>query len=437
MNTPITYAVCGFGGRGCDSYSSYQLAHPDQMKLVAVADPDEKRLDIAREQYHVPEEFCFRSGEALLAQPKLADVLIIATQDREHMCYALPALEKGYHLLLEKPVSADIGACIALKEAARKYDRMVMVCHVLRYAPFYETVHRLISEGKIGRLQTIQASENVGYWHFSHSYVRGNWRSCAESSPVILAKSCHDMDILRWLAGAPCKRVSSFGSLGWFHSGNAPAGSAERCLDCQAKEGCPYDAERLYLTDPRTGLLSGHTGWPCSVLVGPDPTEKAVREALRTGPYGRCVYRCDNDVADHQVVNLEFEGGVTASFTLSAFSEECHRTLLVTGSHGEIFGDVEENKVTFRRFGGEEEVFPLDVLPSEYAGHGGGDWRMMEELCRLLSSGEAEARTGIDVSVESHAIAMAAEESRLQGGRTISLEDFMTAAAEEKGECYA
>lgn len=425
MTSPITYAVCGFGGRGCDSYSSYQLAHPDQLKLVAVADPDKKRLSIAREQYHVPEKFCFRSGFDLLAQPKLADFLIIATQDKEHMCYALPALEKGYHLLLEKPISANIGECITLKEAAKKYNRIVMVCHVLRYAPFYETVHRLICEGKVGKLQTIHASENVGYWHFSHSYVRGHWRNCAESSPVILAKSCHDMDILRWLAGVPCKKVSSFGSLSWFHTGNAPVGSAERCLDCHTKKSCPYDAEKIYLTDVRTGLLHGHIGWPCSVLVGPNPTESAVRDALRNGLYGRCVYHCDNDVADHQVVNLEFEGGITASFTLSAFSEECHRTLLVTGSHGEIFGDVEENKVTLRRFGQREEVFMLDVLPSEYAGHGGGDWRMMEELCRLFRSDEAEARTGIDVSVESHAIAMAAEESRLQGGRLIDLPSFM------------
>lgn len=435
MSSLITYAVCGFGGRGCDSYSIYQLSHPDRFRLTAVADPDEKRLSVAKKTYHVPTEFCFHSGEELLAQPKLADVLIIATQDRDHIRYALPALQKGYHLLLEKPISTDIDECIALKEAARRYERTVMVCHVLRYAPFYETVHQLIADGKIGKLQTIQASENVGYWHFAHSYVRGNWRNAAQSSPVILAKSCHDMDILRWLAGAPCKSVSSFGSLGWFHAGNAPAGSSERCLDCACKDACPYDAEKIYLTSTRTGLLHGNTGWPCSVLVGPNPTKESVLEAIRTGPYGRCVYHCDNDVADHQVVNLDFENGVTASFTLSAFSQECHRTLLVTGSHGEIFGDMEENKVTLHRFGEAETVFELDVLPSEYAGHGGGDQRMMDELYRVLTQGDADVRTGIDVSVESHAIAMAAEKSRTQGGRTVDLPQFMHEAT-KKGEDF-
>lgn len=425
MSSIITCAVSGFGGRGCDSYASYQLAHPDELRLVAVADPDEKRLAIAKERYHVPKEFCFHSGDELLAQPKLADVLIIATQDNEHTRYAFPALKKGYHLLLEKPISSDIGECIALREAAKEYHRIVMVCHVLRYAPFYETAHRLIVEGRIGTLQTIQASENVGYWHFSHSYVRGNWRSCAESSPVILAKSCHDMDILRWLAGVSCKKVSSFGSLGWFRPENAPAGSAERCLSCSVKEACPYDAEKIYLTDRNTGLLHGHSGWPCSVLVGPNPTEAAVMQALRTGPYGRCVYHCDNNVADHQVVDLEFEGGITASFTLSAFSQECHRTLVVTGSQGEIHGDVEENRITLQRFGHPAEVFELGVPASEYAGHGGGDWRMMEELCRILRTDDATVRTGIDVSVESHAIAMAAEESRLHNGCTVELDAFM------------
>lgn len=421
----LTCAVCGFGGRGCDSYASYQLAHPDQLRVTAVADPSGDRIRIAQTRYGVPAARCFRSGEELLAQPKLADVLIIATQDKDHMRYALPALEKGYHLLLEKPISDDLGECIALREQARRCGRIVMVCHVLRYAPFYETVHRLLQECRIGRLQSLQASENVGYWHFSHSYVRGNWRRRDESSPVILAKSCHDMDILRWLADAPCRRVSSFGSLGWFRAENAPEGSADRCIRCAVKSGCPYDAEKLYLTDERTGLLHGHNGWPCSVLVGTEPTEAAVRRALETGPYGRCVYRCDNDVADHQVVNLEFEGGVTASFTLSAFSNDCHRTLVATGSMGEIFGDVEENRVTLHVFGKPAEVFDLDVEASEYAGHGGGDWRMMAELCRLLSSGETEARTGIDVSVESHAIALAAEESRLRGGAVMDLPAYM------------
>ena len=423
MAKKVTIAVLGFGIRGEEAYAYYQLLRPEEMEVVAVADPRPERRELAMKKYGVKPENCFVSGEALLAQEKLADVLVIATQDKDHVCFALPALEKGYHLLLEKPISPNLDECIALREKAHQCGRLVIVCHVLRYTQFYQKIHDLLRAGVIGEIQSLVATENVAYWHFAHSYVRGNWRRTDESSPVILAKSCHDMDIIRWLVGKPCERVSSFGQLSWFKAENAPENCAERCLDCAAKENCPYDAEKIYLENAKSGYRSGCRQWPLTVLTH-DVSEAGLFEALKTGPYGRCVYRCDNDVADHQVVNMEFEGGITATFNLSAFTQNCYRTMLVMGAMGEIEGNLEENAVYVRRFGQPEEKIALDPVSDEFAGHGGGDSRMMEYLCRLIREGDENALTSVDASVESHIMALAAEESRKNGGKAITLKDF-------------
>lgn len=419
----VKVAVCGFGIRGAEAYASYQKLRPEELELVAVADPRADRRELARREFGVKPECCFESGEALLAAEKQADVLIIATQDTDHIRYALPALEKGYHLLLEKPISPDLAECVALREKAHECGRVVIVCHVLRYTQFYQKIHDLLRAGTIGRIQSLVATENVAYWHFAHSYVRGNWRRQDESSPVILAKSCHDMDIIRWLVGKPCLRVSSFGSLDWFREENAPEGCGKRCLDCGAKADCPYDAEKIYLANAKSGYRSGTRQWPLTVLTS-DVTEENLYAALREGPYGRCVYHCDNDVADHQVVAMEFEDGITATFSLSAFTQNCYRTILVMGAMGEIEGNLEENVVYVRRFGQPEEKILLDPVDDEFAGHGGGDSRMMEYLCRVISGGESEALTSVDASVESHIMALAAEESRVNGGKAIELKDF-------------
>ncbi len=419
----ITVAICGMGIRGAEAYASYQNLRPEEMEIVAVADPRPERRELAVREFGVKPECCFVTGEELLSREKMADVLIIATQDTDHIRYALPALEKGYHLLLEKPISPNLEECIALREKAHERGRVVIVCHVLRYTQFYQKIHDLLRSGVVGKIQAIHATENIAYWHFAHSYVRGNWRRSDLSSPVILAKSCHDMDILRWLVGKPCVRVSSFGSLDWFREENAPDGCAHRCLDCGARENCPYDAEKIYLENKKSGYRSGTRQWPLTVLTS-DVTEENLYEALKSGPYGRCVYRCDNDVCDHQVVNMEFEDGVTASFTMSAFTQECYRTIKVMGAMGEIEGNLEENTVHVRRFGQPEEVIVLDPVSDEFAGHGGGDSRMMEYLCRILSAGEDNALTSVDASVESHVMALAAEESRRHNGASITLKEF-------------
>lgn len=421
MKKPVTFAICGFGSRGCDAYAVYQQSHPEDMKLVAVADPRASQRQIAMEIYQVPAERCFISGEELLAQPKLADVLVISTQDKDHYKYAIPALEKGYHLLLEKPISPKLEECIAIREKAKECGRIVTVCHVLRYSPFYETIHSLIQEGKIGRVEHIDASENIGFEHFCHSFVRGNWRDSKESSPIVLAKTCHDMDILRWLVGRSCKRVSSFGSLDWFRECNAPTGSSDRCVSCRVREDCPANAEEVYMRNFR----ERGPGWPCNVLTGGIPTEETLRAALENGPYGRCVFRCDNDVADHQTVHMEFDGGATASFYLSAFSNVTHRTICVQGTLGEIWGDSEENCIHIRQYGKQTQTIALTADTGNFSGHGGGDAGMMGQLCRMVAENDMKALTGIEASVESHVMALAAEESRIHGGLPIELDAFM------------
>lgn len=422
---PVTFAVCGCGSRGLEAYASYQKIHPEKMKIVAGADCRPGRLALLREWYGVAEDMCFDSDDALLDQPKLADVMLIATQDRQHVPEALRALDKGYHVLLEKPISPDLRECLALQKKARDTGKLVVVCHVLRYTPFFAAIKAILDRGDLGKLETIDAVENVAYWHQAHSFVRGNWRRSDETSPMILAKSCHDMDILRWLAGAKCLKVQSFGSLEHFTAENAPDGAGERCLvDCACRDACLYDAEKIYITGKHCGIRNGKTGWPNNVVTGGPPTEDSLREALRTGPYGRCVYRCDNDVVDHQTVNLAFANQVCATFTMTAFTDTCRRTVKLTGTKGELEGDMEANTLHLRRFGSTEEWIDLKAEKSEFAGHGGGDAGLAEQFCDLVASGGRDALTGIDASVESHVMALAAEASRVQGGLMIDLDQF-------------
>ncbi len=424
MTQPVTFAVCGCGARGLEAYAAYQDGHPEEMKIVAGADVRPERLAMLQKRYGLPPERCFASDEQLLAQPKLADVMIVATQDRQHVSAALAALDKGYHVLLEKPISPDLDECRALQQKAHDTGRLVVVCHVLRYTQFYQAVKACLDRGDVGKIETIDAVENVAYWHQAHSFVRGNWRRSDETSPMILQKSCHDMDILRWLAGQPCLKVQSFGSLDYFTAEHAPEGAALRCLDgCRCKDECPYDAEKIYITSPDTGVHGRGKEWPCGVLT-PNPTEETLREALRIGPYGRCVFHCDNNVVDHQTVNLEFAGNIHATFTMTAFTRSCHRTIRITGARGELEGDMGENKLYLRPFGGEERVIDLTARQGEISGHGGGDFGLMKHFCALVSGRESQVSTGIDASVESHVMALAAEASRLDGGRTITLADF-------------
>ena len=400
MMKPVTAVVLGAGSRG-SIYAGYAKAHPEELKIVAVAEPRQDRRSILANELEIPESGRFASWQELLAQPRMADCAFICTLDDDHTEPAVKAMELGYHLLLEKPMSNTEDECRLIADTANRTGRKLAVCHVLRYTPFYMTLKKLIDQGKIGEVTAINQIENVGYWHQAHSFVRGNWRTVRETSPMILQKSCHDMDIILWLMGKDCRRVQSFGSLRHFTSENAPEGAPARCMDgCPHAESCPYYAPRLYMDMSRTG-------WPVDVITT-DLSEDGRRKALWEGPYGRCVYHCDNDVVDRQVVNLEFDGGAVATFTMTAFSADFSRQLKIFGTKGQIQADMGTREVVLHRFGEEKQVIPVDTAAS---GHGGGDDGIMRDFLQILREG-GESKTSAAVSLQSHLICFAAERSR-------------------------
>lgn len=399
---PITAVILGAGSRG-SIYASYAKEHPEELQIIAVADPRADRRNMLADQLKVAESGRFASWQELLEHPRMADCAFVCTLDDDHTEPAIKAMEMGYHLLLEKPMSNTEEECRAIVAAARRTERTLAVCHVLRYTPFYMTLKKLIDQGEIGDVTTINQIENVGYWHQAHSFVRGNWRTVRETSPMILQKSCHDMDIILWLMGKNCRRVQSFGSLRHFNAENAPEGAPQRCLDgCPHAADCPYYAPGLYMDMKRTG-------WPVDVITT-DLSEEGRRKALEEGPYGRCVYHCDNDVVDRQVVNLEFDGGAVATFTMTGLSADFSRQLKIFGTKGQIEADMGTREIVLHRFGEEKKTIPID-MGKEASGHGGGDFGIMRDFLHVIRNG-GESRSSAEVSLQSHLICFAAEKSR-------------------------
>ena len=415
---PITIAIAGCGSRGMQAYAPGQALFPGRMRIVAAADIRPGQLALMRERYGLTQAQCYDSAESMLRQPRLADAMFICTPDRLHFGQAAAALGKGYHLLLEKPIAETEAECRELERLARQANRHVIVCHVLRYALFYQKLKELLDGGAVGEIQSIQAMERVGYWHQAHSFVRGNWGNAGKSSPMILQKCCHDMDILLWLTGKHCLRVSSFGALSHFDAAHAPAGAPLRCTDgCPAGDTCPYNAERYYMGKLRAGQL----GWPLNVVAS-CPDENSVMAALREGPYGRCVYHCDNDVVDHQVVNLLLEDGATISFTMCAFTAQGGREIHLMGTKGDIYGDLARRTIEIHPFGGEVQTLDLRT-PGDAFGHGGGDEGIVRDLLSLLrgDEGDSTRMTTLTRSIESHLVCEAAETSRLRNGEAIEV----------------
>ncbi|WP_072328866.1 MULTISPECIES: Gfo/Idh/MocA family protein [unclassified Paenibacillus] len=415
MTQPLTITLVGAGLRGM-IYSGFSLKRPDHMRIVAVADPNELRRNRCKEKYDIEDNMVFASWSELFARPRVSDAIFICTRDRDHFEPAMKAMELGYHVLLEKPMSPDWQQCLELGRQADKYGRILSICHVLRYAPFFRKIKELLDSGRIGRLMSIQHNENVGYWHQAHSYVRGYFNSAESSSPMILAKSCHDLDIIAWLAGGKCLSVASYGHLSYFRPENAPPGAPKRCLD-----GCPVADECVYYA-PNTYLIE-NGGWKAEAASS-DPSYEARYKAMKEGPFGRCVYHCDNDVVDHQVVSMEFENEITAVFTMSAFTEKTSRTLKLMGTHGEIRASMETDEIEIRRFGsGEQEKIKL-VPPEGHVGHGGGDSRLVYDFVKAVKSqGEHSSATSVHASIQSHLMAFASERSRLEK-RMVRLDEF-------------
>ncbi|MBP5151381.1 MAG: Gfo/Idh/MocA family oxidoreductase [Lachnospiraceae bacterium] len=380
-------------------------------EIAAVVDINPEKLKLACERFKVSKDLAFSDSEDFFKKGKIADALILSTMDRDHYKQAMAAIDLGYDILLEKPISPNVKECIEIRDRAKEKGVNIVVCHVLRYTRFFSAIKQVIDSGELGRVITIQHAENVGNFHMAHSFVRGNWRNSETSSPIIMQKSCHDMDILLWLVGSNAKKISSFGNLAFFKKENAPQGSADRCLNCPVAKECRFDGRKAYLP------IKGE--WPATVLTE-DQTEEGILKALKEGPYGRCVFKCDNNVCDNQVTNIEFENGVTATFHLSGLSNKMHRTLKVMCEHGDIYGDDSEEFITVTKYSAnylyEGEVRKIEIN-NEEGFHGGGDYRLtMDFMEAIMHKGEKiETRSGIEKSVESHLMAYAAEQSRVTG----------------------
>jgi len=407
MSHPLTAVLIGAGNRGYEAYGPYALAHPYEIRFVAVAEPHDARRARFAEAHDIPPERQFRTWEDILSQGQIADVALICTLDRMHVGPSVAALEAGCDVLLEKPMATTLADCVRLVQTAERTGQLLQICHVLRYTAFFSTLHDVITSGRLGDVITVEHRENVVYWHMAHSFVRGNWRNSKIESPMILAKCCHDVDILYWNLG-PCVRLNSFGSLIHYRAENAPPGAPERCTDdCPVADDCPWYAPRLYLGD--------YIGWPVSA-ISEDTSLEARRRALETGPYGRCVYHCDNDVVDHQIVNLEVESGASVALVMHGHSHEEARTMRYDGTRATLrgkfgygFGDAIEihDHLTSR----VERIDPQ----AGGSGHGGGDEGVMAAFVRAVRDSSSAALTSARESLESHLMAFAAEQARVEG----------------------
>jgi predicted dehydrogenase len=417
--TPVRAVLIGAGNRGLDVFGAFALAHPERLRVVAVAEPREERRRIFAERHALGPEACFPDWkEALDVRAPARDAAIVATDDMGHVEPAIAALERGLHVLLEKPIAPTLPECVRVVRAGERAGRILQIGHVLRYSRFYRTVHELLTAGRVGRVLTVDMKEHVAHWHMTHSYVRGKFRNRRVAAPIVLAKCCHDLDLLAWLVGRRALRLASFADLTHYREESAPPGAPARCTDgCPAQKDCPHDAERFYL-GPDEKLARG---WPWSD-VSTDPTREARRRALETGRYGRCAFRCDNDVPDHQVVQFEFEGGVLATFTLQGHATHETRTLRVSGSLGELRGSLASGELELVRHGHlETERFDVGA-PG--AGHFGGDQGLLEHFTDVVARGAVdEVVTSGRTSLESHVLGFAAEASRASG-RVVDLDAF-------------
>jgi predicted dehydrogenase len=421
---PVKLLIVGAGSRG-STFADWARRHPKEARVVAVAEPRETYRERLGEAHGIAPDRRFADWREAAARGRLADAVVIATLDREHTEPALAFAEQGYAMLIEKPLAPTEEECRRIAAAVDEAGIVAAVAHVMRYTQYTRLLKGLLDGGAVGRIVSIEHLEPVGFWHQAHSYVRGNWRRAEETGPMLLAKCCHDLDWLSYIVGDRCAAVSSFGSLAHFREEERPEGAGERCLSCGIERSCPYSARRIYLEVP----ARGDTGWPVDVVAWP-PTEENVTRALEEGPYGRCVWRCDNDVVDHQVVSLQYAGGVTASLTMTGFTRMRNRETRIFGSRGELYGD--GNAVEIYDFLTRETTRHEIAHPSNgeiTSGHGGGDDGVMADFIAAAAAGDpALVPTSPTETLESHRIAFAAETARHEG-RVVALEPLGSAAA--------
>lgn len=398
---PITAIICGAGNRG-NVYGNYALQYPEQLDIVGVAEPILLRNERYAKKHNIESDNRFTTWEDVFKTPKFADAIIITTPDNLHYGPCMQALKMGYDVLLEKPISPSKKECSDILALAKKNNRIVAVCHVLRYAPYFIKLREIIQSKVIGDVISLQHLEPIGHQHMSHSYVRGNWHNSKETTPIILAKSCHDLDIIKWMLGEQTKKIQAFGDVKWFRKENAPEGSTDRCTDgCKVEATCPYSALKIY---HRSRKYLHH-------FILPDDSEKhgeAIMDYLKNTHYGKCVYRAQNDQPDHYVCNILFEKNITASFSMEAFTSYEGRRTRVMGSLGDIVGDM--NSFTHTDFHSGKKI----EWKQSSDGHGGGDWRLVADWIQAVAQQDTSLLSStIDASIESHFMGFAAEKSRL------------------------
>jgi predicted dehydrogenase len=405
---PVTLLIVGAGSRGA-MFADYALRHPDEAVVIAVAEPRAAYRERLAERHGVAPERRFEDWREAIEHARLADAAVVATPDPKHTEPAIALAEQGYAMLLEKPLATTERDCRRVIAAVQRAGVVCAVAHVLRYTAYTRLLKEVIDRGTIGEIVSIEHLEPVGFWHQAHSYVRGNWRREDQAAPMLLAKCCHDLDWLGFLIGQRCVAVSSFGGLAHFRADERPRGAGERCLYCDVEASCPFSARRLYF-----GMLErGVTGWPLDVLAWP-VTQESITAALREGPYGRCVWACDNDVVDHQVVSLRYENGTTASLTMTGFTRMRDRETRMFGTRGELYGDGNRVEVYDFLTGSttrhESGVYSDGEIPT---GHGGGDDGVMREFIAAVAARDPGLiPTTPAHALESHRIAFAAEAAR-------------------------
>jgi len=448
MPEQITAILVGAGHRGTETYGGYALKNPERLKFVAVAEPRSAWRVRFAEQHDIPPRNCFKSWEELLRKKQFARTAFICTPDQMHVDPTMLALRRGYDVLLEKPMATTLEDCVKLVRKAKEANRQLQICHVLRYTDFWSKVKSFIDSRQLGEIISVTHRENVAYWHMAHSFVRGNWRNSNISAPMILSKCCHDFDLIYWIVGKKPTHISSFGSNSYFNPEHAPAGAPARCTDaCPIINTCMFSAIKIYIqiqgiynmgksspsrmfrffsNHPKSvpilskiirplKRLADFTEWPVSMITS-DFSKEGKLKALRKGPYGRCVYHCDNNVVDHQQTVIEFENRVTAELTMQGHSALEGRTLRIDGTKGTMIGsfmDYGEELVFTESQTGEKRY--LIELQRRTEAHGGGDWRLTEGFLDSLQPGFKEIPlTDARASLESHLMAFAAEKSRVE-----------------------
>lgn len=405
---PVELIIVGAGCRGT-AYADYVLYNRDKAKVVGVAEPREYHRRNIADKHGIGDENVFVDWRQLARRERFADAVIIATQDQMHLEPVIEFAKKGYHILLEKPMAPTADECRRIVAAVMEAGVIFGVCHVLRYTQYTNKLKEILDSGVIGEIVNIQHTEPVAYWHQAHSFVRGNWCNSKDSSFMLLAKSCHDLDLVRYLNNAKCKSVSSFGSLKHFRSENKPVGAADKCINCGLESKCPYSAKKLYVGEAEKGNFD----WPIDVLTD-DLSLEGINEAVANGPYGRCVYDCNNDVVDNQVVNMQFENGSTASFTMVGFGYGGDRRTRIYGTKGELYGNGSDIEV-YNFLNDSKTEYDINISDGTIrTGHGGGDYGLMETFVEAVSKNDQSIiKSGPLETLETHLMVFQAENSRL------------------------